>query len=177
MSFLLIIFFYYQISLINSLYLSRAIFGAITIFIFTSIFHFALEKPIRYIRKRERETIIEHFLFFFFALIVWGIIDFGYYFESDINSFLIEKIWFLALSIPIIYFFSFIYRMILNRDILLLDLTGMLLAISIGSLYEIQLLLNRLNPATLNNLYFQMGIIIGITLGISIILKIRQRLF
>lgn len=172
----LIIFLFSLILSINIYYFTRFILGFITILLFTTIFHFALERPIDYIRGKERETLIEHFLFVFLALIIWSIIDYGYYFQSDFLSFLIDKIWFLALTLPIIYFYSLSYRLISNRFTLIFDISGLILAICIASYFELQLYLNRAS-SNYNFFLTQVIAIIIILTALSILIKLRYRRF
>lgn len=120
----------------------------ITVLLFTLIIHSfdPLEKLVDRIFPQEEELLVEHLIYYVGAYIIWAIIDFGYFNRPFILIFLFEKIYILLFTLPLIYFYSEFYRYLTEGGIsrwfdLAIDVTGFVLALSVGAVLE-QFLIN-----------------------------------
>jgi hypothetical protein len=119
----------------------------------TTIFHFALSKPVARYRGSEAETVQEHFLYFFLAYIIYAIIDlvisFNCHYFINWSSFgdlylfsiLMFNFWMLKganylLGITIIGLYSTYYPKISGRNDLYMDIAGFVLALTVIALLE-----------------------------------------
>lgn len=127
-------------------YILRYIISIIVIFLVTAGMHVLLDKVVTRIRRKPEETIIEHFLFYFIAWIIWSLIDYFIMLPSNIFIFLTEKLTVFLFTLPLIYLYSLTYLFFVREPHLYMDLSGFALAISLGTILEVIFILTRSNP-------------------------------
>lgn len=127
----------------SEIYLIQFTFYLLVVMFSTMAFHFAMIGLFKRIRERE-ETLIEHIVLYFFALIVWiGVYCLVWASPSfNILAFILGNLIAFSIASVIILFYSLLGLALLKESVLYVDLSGFVLALAVAYYYEVLLFMN-----------------------------------